>query len=288
MKPLPLVSSVITHTRRLCGLCVLAMLSHGCAGRLPASSKPFDRALTLNSHSLTVHFANAEAEATRPLIVYTTGDGGWVRKDLAFYHTLVSWGYPVAGFSAPDYVKYLPRESETTTPGRLGRDYNAIIAFARASMNVPASRPVVLVGVSRGAGLSVVAAGLPRVRDELAGVVAVALTKEEEHVRWFGLPRLPTRNRAIGRLVTLEVYEYLPRLGTLPLAVVQSSHDSYLPAPAAQRLFGADTATRRFIAVRARNHSFSGARDEMYDAVDASLRWINGLLYRDDTRVPQR
>jgi len=276
--------SNLRASRQLCLIYLLAALSHGCAGRLPAASKPFDRALVLNGHSLTVHFANAGTEGTRPLIVYTTGDGGWARKDLAFYRQIVSWGYPVAGFSATDYVKHLPRESDTTTPGRLGRDYDAIIAFAKERLGTAADRPVVLVGVSRGAGLSVVAAGQRRVRAQIAGVVAVALTKEEEYVRWFGLRRRPARSRRAREPVMLQVYEYLPLLGTLPLAVVQSSHDNYLPATAARRLFGADSGTRRFNTIEARNHSFSGARDKMYDAVHAALRWINGLLYSEDTR----
>lgn len=267
---------------RAFGLLVLLLASQACAVHLPPSSRPFDDGITLNAHPLAVHFANGPAAARQPLLLYTTGDGGWVRKDLTLYKHIVSWGYPTAGFSAPEYLKHLAGEEGTTTPGQLGRDYAQIIAFAEARLHVAPGTPVILIGVSRGAGLEVVAAGQPRVRQKLGGVVAVALTKEEEYVRWFGR-RLPLVHRPAKRTM-VEVYDYLPLLGTLPVAVVQSTRDGFLPAGAAARLFGPETPTRRFRAIDARNHSFGGARDAMYDAVKASLQWIDALLYPQATR----
>jgi hypothetical protein len=262
------------------GLVVLSLSIPGCAANLPPSSRPFDGALSIDARQLTVHFANEGAAAGRPLLVYTTGDAGWVRKDLAVYKEMVSWGYPIAGISAPEYLEHL-RGRTAATPERVANDYLRIIAFARARMHLEPGAPVVLVGVSRGAGLAVVAAGQAIVREKLGGVVAVALTKEEEHVRWLGhLPAI--RRPAIP--VIVELYEYLPLLGDMPVAVVQSTRDSYLPAEAAARLFGPDTATRRFRAIEARNHSFGGARREMYDALKASLEWIETLIPSGDSR----
>ncbi len=79
----------------------------------------------------------------------------------------------------------------------------------------------------------------------------------------------------------VQVYEYLPLLGTVPIAVIQSTHDHFLPAAAAAQLFGADTPTRRFRAIEAQNHSFGGAREEMYQACKEALAWI---LDRASTR----
>jgi hypothetical protein len=251
---------------------LLALASQACAAHLPAGSRPFDGSLTLNAHRLKMHFANPDVGPQQPLLLYTTGDGGWVRKDLALYRQIVSWGYPTAGFSAPDYLGHLQGEQGTTTPSRLGRDYEQIIQFAATTLHMAAGTPVILIGVSRGAGLDVVAAGQPRVRERLGGVVAVALTKEEEHVRWFGR-RLPLLRRPSAR-VMVELYSYLPLLGTLPVAVVQSTRDQFLPAKSAATLFGPETPTRRFRAIEAHNHSFGGARDEMYSAVREALEWI--------------
>ena len=219
----------------------------------------------------TLHFANGTATQKRPLLLYTTGDGGWARKDLALYRQISRGDIRPPGSARPTTSTTC---AERTAPRRRngsGRDYADIIAFAETNLDVEPDTPVVLIGVSRGAGLEVVAAGQPQVRDKLAGVVAIALTREEEYVRWFG--RLPLLHRPQER-VMVQVYEYLPLLGTVPIAVIQSTHDHFLPAAAAAQLFGADTPTRRFRAIEAQNHSFGGARDEMYQACKEALDWI--------------
>lgn len=217
-----------------------------------------DRRIILNDHSLRLHFSRGARSATHPLLVYATGDGGWHRKDLAAYHRLVAFDYPTVGFDARDYVTHLGARA-TTTPERLAADYERIIAAAKETLGLPADYPVVLVGVSRGAGLAVVAAGECTLRPSLAGVLAVALTKEEEYV---ANPEM------------VEVYDSLPRLAATPIAVVQSTRDHYLPAAAARALFGADTPYRWFQPVEARNHSFGGAREQLYDAMQRSLSWL--------------
>jgi pimeloyl-ACP methyl ester carboxylesterase len=246
---------------------------HGAAAR-PGAPPPFNQVLILNGHGLTLHLAGAAASSL-PLLVFATGDGGWRGKDLEIFQKLVAWGYPAVGFSAPEYIKYLRGDEETTTPPRLANDYAAIVDAARAALKLPAATRVVIVGVSRGAGLAVVAAGQRALRNQLAGVVAIALTKEEEHVRWFRLTQGMPRDRV---RVMLDIYEYLPRLGPVPISVIQSTHDNYLPAEAARALFGADTNRRRFHAIEARNHSFSGARDTLYETLQGSLDWLNQLL----------
>jgi len=217
-----------------------------------------DRRIVVNDHPLRLHFSRGARGADHPLLVYATGDGGWHRKDLAAYHRLVAFDYPTVGFDARDYVTHLGA-GETTTPARLAADYERIIAAAKETLGLPPDYPVVLVGVSRGAGLSVVAAGQDALRPSIAGVLAVALTKEEEYVE------VPER---VG------VYDYLPRLADTPIAVVQSTRDRYLPAAAARALFGADTPYRWFQPVEARDHSFGGARAQLYDAMERSLNWL--------------
>jgi len=249
----------------------------GCAPRvhLPDGAVAPDRSIVLNGHPLALHFANARAASVRPLLVYATGDGGWHRKDLDAFHHLVLLGYPIVGFDARDYVTHLGPGTETT-PARLAADYARIIRAARDSLHLAGTRPVVLVGVSRGAGLSVVAAGQRALRPEIAGVLAVALTREEEYVKWFR--RLRPRAQRPRTRVMVETYEYLPLLGSMPIAVIQSTRDDYLPAADARALFGPDSDRRKFLAIDARNHSFAGARDKLYESMESSLEWIDQRL----------
>jgi pimeloyl-ACP methyl ester carboxylesterase len=246
---------------------VIAVFAVSCVQRIPQSQpalQQLTRAVTLNGFPVTLHLVQPVVAAVgRPLLIYATGDGGWRGKDLDLFRHLSTFGYAIAGFSAPEYVKHLRGDQETTTPSLLARDFAAIIESAKTELNLPAITPVILVGVSRGAGLSVVAAGQPPLREALDGVVVMALTKEEEHVRW----------RRRRQATELEIYDYLPRLD-LPVAVIQSTRDNYLPADQARTLFGSDTDRRQFHAIDARNHSFAGARPLLYETLRSSLEWV--------------
>jgi hypothetical protein len=254
---------------------IVAASAAACAHAVPLGRTvpdPFVRTVTLYGHPLALHLSTLGG-GHEPLLVYATGDGGWRGYDLDMYRHLVSWGYPVAGFSAPEYIKYLRGEDETTTPVRLATDYKLIVELAKRELRLPVETPVILVGVSRGAGLAVVAAGQLLLQSELAGVLAVALTKEEEHVRFRRLRHPPSSSTAS---LDLQTYEYLPNLGVVPLEVIQSTHDNYLPAAEARELFGRDNDHRRLIAIESKNHSFSDAREELYAAMEQSLQWLRG------------
>jgi pimeloyl-ACP methyl ester carboxylesterase len=264
-----------------CSAIMTAVVSVGCLQRLPplvpGEPREFERLLLLNGHQLTVHLTTPARAAQRSVILYATGDGGWRGKDVDTYRRLVSMGHPTAGFSSPEYLKYLGGGSETTTPARLALDYDAIIDFSKTSLMLSPDTPVILVGVSRGAGLAVVAAGQGLLRRELSGVVAIGLTREEEHVHRF-TRRLQRSGEPQARSpIIIQTYQYLRRLGSQPISVIQSTRDNYLPADAARLLFGPDTERRQFHAIDARNHGFGNARPLLYDAIQASLVWIDRL-----------
>ncbi len=190
--------------------------------------------------------------------------GGGARIRDIFRH-LVTWGYPAVGFSAREYVHHLGHD--TLEPAQVAADYRAIVAAAMAAMHLPDTTRAVLVGKSRGAGLAVAAAGVPALNAELDGVMAVGLTREEEYVAAVGgsRSRMP---------VMIQTYPRLADIGDVPVAVIQSTHDDYVPAAEARRLFGPDTPTRELVAVASSNHNFGGALDRLYDDMERSLEWM--------------
>jgi pimeloyl-ACP methyl ester carboxylesterase len=267
---------------RYAAACVLvALWAGGCAHRAPVRSPrvpiEFHRKITFYDHALELRLARpTQLQPDTPLLLYATGDGGWRGQGGETYRRMIRWGYPVVGFSAPSYLKHLGFESGTTTPGRLARDYQRLIEYAKQTLSLPARTRTILVGVSRGAGLAVVAAERPELNAELAGVLAVSLTREEEYVRQYVVHRgtspadMPNRE-----IVEFKTYAYLERLRKLPLVVIQSTGDKYLPADAARTLFGPDTEQRKFFAVTSRDHGFSDARDVVFERMASSLAWMS-------------
>ncbi len=219
------------------------------------------------------------------LVIYATGDGGWHGVDDQVFDWIASSGLPIAGFSSRNYLKNLGyfSETDTTTPRRLVRDYRQIIAFVRSRLRLPEETPILLAGNSRGAGLSVVAAGQGELKPHLAGVLAIALTKEEEHILHSRTSRRMRAGQQPSRF-EVKTYEYLPRLSSFPVCVIQSTNDKYVPAEEARRLFGPDGELRRFRPVDSRNHSFSGGREKLRSEVASALSWIAGAL-ADRTRA---
>lgn len=219
----------------------------------------------LHDHDLTLHLTAPRADAGPVLLVYATGDAGWSGMNRDTYAKLNEWGYAVVGFSAREYVDHLGQDA--LLPREVASDYEAIIRRAAALLGLPASTRAMLIGRSRGAGLAVAAAGAKTLKPQVAGVLAVGLTGEEEYVY------RPRRSRA-PQLVMLQTYNYLPRLGDIPVAVIQSTRDRYVPAQEARRLFGPDTPSRKLVAIESNDHNFGGVIDELYDEMERSFQWL--------------
>lgn len=254
--------------------CAGACLSHSPKLEPGSRATLFVRDAQLGAEHIEVQLVRASGAAgRRPLVLYATGDGGWRSADRGLFQHLALWGYPLAGLSARHYLEHL--RFEATTPAHVAEDYGALIAFAKKALELPGDTPTVLVGFSRGSGLAVVAAGQSELRPLLGGVLAVALTDEEEYVRddRTRTGRYP-RNLGDRQLATLRPYDVLAGLDQVPLAVIQSTEDSYLPAARARQLFGPDGEQRRFYAIRAGGHTFAGARKALYEQARVALEWI--------------
>jgi pimeloyl-ACP methyl ester carboxylesterase len=213
------------------------------------------------------------------LILYATGDAGWFGTSKGVYRHLVERGYPVVGISARDYLKKIDRKTESITPDRLARDLSAIIVAAKADLDLPAATPTILVGISRGAGFMVVAAAQQAIQPRPYGAVALSLTRETDFVRNRRVSKVQAAAAGASTMESGQVLTYARLKGAydIPIAVLQSTNDRYLPAEDARKLFGPDTGSRRFRAVEARNHAFGGALETVFRELDESLNWIESF-----------
>jgi hypothetical protein len=171
------------------------------------------------------------------------------------------------GFSARFYLSHLHNGRSQESPDDLATDYATIADAALVALHLPPRTPLLLAGKSRGADLAVVAASDASLRPRVVGILAVALTAEEEYVS-------PLAGQPLPHPDMVHPYQLLQSLTTIPVIVIQSTTDQYLAAADARRLFGPDTADRRFRPITASDHSFDGALDVLYDEVARGLEWL--------------
>ncbi len=256
---------------------VLFLASCGCRIPLfiPADSRTvFVKPLDVYKKPLVLHFSRPAVAVPKVLVVYATGDGGWFGMDAELFEWISNWGYTVVGFSSRSYLKNLTHLHDSTTPRRMQEDYSRIIEFSETELNLDRDTRIILVGLSRGASFAVIAAGQPRLRDRLLGVLAIGLTQEEEFVkhRWWRRRTPWSDNTSQG--FDVHPYQYLMRIPAVPVAVVQSTEDRYLKASAARELFGPDTDMRKLCSVEAKSHSFRGGCSDLFGRAGECLRWI--------------
>jgi len=234
--------------------------------------------LVLPNRSLNLRCAKPKTPSSPAfLIIFASGDGGMRGGSKAIYKHMAEQGHYVAAFSSSEALKPVKNSGKFMTFAELETDIAALMREGKRLLGLPESTPTVVTGVSRGASMVVFAAGEPSLQPNIRGAVAIALTRESD----YSTPPAPEER---GTAIKLDekggilLYPALDRLGSIPIAVIQSTHDSYVPSAESRRLMGPDTPTRRLYEVEARNHSFGGGQDKMLRDVDEALNWIAATI----------
>jgi hypothetical protein len=209
---------------------------------------------------LGVWVARPLGRASRPLVVHLTGDSGRHGLDLQLFAAVTRWGYPIATLSSPDWIGTLP--GGVATRESLARDVDCVSRAAARAAGVPEDRRLVLLGLSRGAGLAVEAAGDAALRERLLGVVALGLCPVERRVQGHEGVGRPYRDKEL--------------LDGLRLEVIQSTRDHYMSAAEARAAFGPDTGLQALHPIEAGSHTFVDGREAMLDQLRVSLERVTG------------
>jgi type IV secretory pathway VirJ component len=243
-----------------------------------AAIKTFTTPVVLHGVPLELHVAVADrAQAIVPdtIVLYASGDGGWFGAAVDMFKQIARAGYPVVGFSSKTFLRIQRPHHGLVNATQLAADYEAIVTQARAALHQSDSSRIVLTGWSRGAAFAVLAGSEPMVRERLAGVIAIGLGPGED-LAAVSDDEASDDGQAdeVERPWRFDTYASIARLEPAACAVIQASHDNYLPAAAARRLFGPDTDRRRLYAIDARNHRFTGGKAAFDAALVDALHWI--------------
>jgi len=243
----------------------------------PAPIRESSTTVALHGKPLTLHVAQPDAQRSRAhaFVLYASGDGGWFGAAVEMWRQMAVAGYAVVGFSSRAFLKVERPKATLLDPAQVAREYSVIIDRARTTLGLEPSTPVILTGWSRGAAFSVLVAAEPGADPGILGVVAIGLA-EGEDLRINGADDETDEGSAGAeqRPWPYHNYEQLARVSRA-CAVIQATHDNYFPAADARQRFGADGVARRFYAIDAENHRFSGGKVAFRTALVDAMGWID-------------
>ena len=208
-------------------------------------------------------------------MLYASGDGGWFGAAVDMFRQIAGAGYFAVGFSSRAFLKIERPRGTLVTAAQLTAEYEQILVQARHALGLDATTRAVLTGWSRGAAFAVLVGSEPAAQEHILGVIAIGLS-EGEDLGMNGAQDEADDGPASpgGRRWPFDTYARIARLDPLPCAVIQATHDEYLPAASARQRFGPDTPLRRFYAVAARNHRFSGGKAAFDAAFLEAIQWV--------------
>jgi hypothetical protein len=261
---------------------LLCASAGGCASNVPPATEgsPAPRVtsgrVTLHGRPLELHLAApVRADASRVLVLYASGDGGWFGAAVDMFRTIAGAGYYTAGFSSRAFLRLERPKGSLVSAEQLAEEYERIIGDAHSLLSLAPDVPTIVTGWSRGASFAVLVASEPLLKPHLAGVVAIGLAEGEDLAVSDDDDDEGGANGA-PQVWPFEPYKRIPEIDPLPCAVIQASGDNFLPAARAKTLFGPETPLRRFYTVEASNHRFSGGRTAFASDLLDALRWARG------------
>lgn len=221
--------------------------------------------ITLHGHPQQLHVYGRPGD--RAAIV-ASGDGGWMHLAPHVAEWLAAHGWYVVGFDAKAYLVSGTETGGMLRTQQIPRDYEVLLRLVDSSPAKP-----VLIGVSEGAGLAVVAAADPAVNPRIAGVVALGLGDVNE-LAWRWRDSIIYLTKGTPKEPAFHTTDFISRLAPAPIALLRSAQDEYVPAGESARLFALAREPKRLWTIDATNHRFSGNLPEFDTRLAEALGWI--------------
>ncbi len=202
-------------------------------------------------------------------VVLSSGDLGWAGLVVYVAEFLSSQGYYVIGLNTKLYLASFTSNNSALNPRDVPGDYRTLIALAGQRTS---TKPI-LIGISEGAGLSVLAATDPEVKTRIRGVLALGLPDQNE-LGWKWQDFTIWITKKAPNEPSFMVEDIIGKVSPLPLAEIHSTHDEFLPLDKAKAMFSKAGEPKQMWVIEATNHRFSDNRPELDRRMLEALEWI--------------
>jgi pimeloyl-ACP methyl ester carboxylesterase len=242
---------------------------------LSMPSGPATSAVPVRGKTLTVRYYGPR---TGPPVVVASGDGGWFHLAPHVAEVLAEAGCFVVGIDSRQYLAAFTSGSQTVKPADVPADFRSFISLASGG----GRKHPILIGVSEGAGLSVLAATDPATKSMIAGVVALGLPDVNE-LGWRWKDAIIYLTKGVPDEPTFRVASIIDRVAPVPLAAIHSTADEFVPAAVLTRLMALAREPKRLWFVQAANHRFSGNESTFDLRLLEACDWVRSQA---DARPP--
>jgi alpha-beta hydrolase superfamily lysophospholipase len=238
---------------------------------LPASAKGTE-GLDVHVRGKTLSLAiYRPAAAPRGTIIMGSGDVGWVGLAVSMAQQLNADGYLVVGLNVRQYLSTFAEGKSHLSETDVPRDYGIIADLLRRQNLLPG--PVILSGVSEGAALSALAASDRSNHGWVDGVIAMGLPEVAELAwHWSDVPAWIFKKDA--NEPSFHAHEIIASVSPVPLALIQSTKDEYVPEADYRRLFDTARDPKKLFLIEASNHRFTDKPRELRAAYASALDWV--------------
>jgi alpha-beta hydrolase superfamily lysophospholipase len=222
--------------------------------------------------SLTlILYRPAAGTPVRGTIFMGSGDVGWVGLGVAMAEELSAQGYLVAGINVRQYLAAFTSGKAHLEPSDVPADYR-LFRDTLTQRNALV-RPVVMSGMSEGAALAVLAASDAKNHEWIDGVITMGLLPSAELAwRWTDASAWILKRDA--NEPSFAPRDVIAAVAPVPLYMVQSSKDEYVPKVEYERLIQTAREPKKLVVIDASNHRFTDKRAELDAAYAAGLAWI--------------
>jgi dienelactone hydrolase len=222
---------------------------------------------------LDLQLYQQEHASNQPLVLFTSGDGGWSPfcADIAAH--IAASGITVVGIDVKSYLVNFASPQKPVTAEELTRDYDAIARLSIARPGIDGKAPLVLAGWSLGAGYSVIVATQPEFTFPVSRILAISLPMYGE-LAWKASDAIIYVTHGTPHEKVFDAHQYLKKLKQTPIVFLNATNDDNAPFREAQSLYEVTPGTKHLYAVKARGHHFEGGEKEFYEDLDQGLTQI--------------
>lgn len=248
----------------------LLLLAFGFWVAAPAYAEPRDvRELTLSAGQSAIRFIPGQRGfVCRATVILASGDQGWAGFVTDLADRLAAQGCDIVGLDTRAYVTAATRRSGALDPASVPGDF---LAFLDAADRWRPRHPTLLVGISEGAGLSIMAAADARVGRRLNGVVGLG-TPDTVTLGWHFWDWTTWATHRNVDEPSVAIVPYLSAV-SVPVAFVHSTGDEFVALNTVRELYTHTGSSRRLDVIASRNHQLSDARAAVTAKVVECLDW---------------